>query len=198
MLAKQLTPKELDAFWRSVSQQLHAFVRRRVRDADLAADLVQETLLRAQRHRGSAPQDHLEAWLYRIARNLVIDHYRKTQAQRSVSLIAVPAHEVEDTSALTQVGGCVQPMLARLSDNERQALEQTDLGDKTQAEFARAVGLSLAGAKSRVQRARAQLGVAIQRCCTPEVDATGTMIDHGCNCQPPHYCRDKKGRCGAP
>ena len=180
-------------------ERIYHYIYHRLGDASLAEDMAGEVFLRMlESIRGErAWHSSLTGWLYRIAHNLVIDHYRKIQSRQGVSLLAEPANEEVDSSSLTHVSGCVQPMLARLADDYRKALEQTDLGDKTQAEFAREVGLSLAGAKSRVQRARAQLGAAIQHCCTPEVDATGTMIDHGCNCQPPHYCRDKQGRCGS-
>jgi RNA polymerase sigma-70 factor (ECF subfamily) len=52
----------------------------------------------------------------------------------------------------------------------------TELDGKTQRELARAAGLSLSGAKSRVQRGREQLKTLLLACCHVEFDRRGGVI----------------------
>jgi RNA polymerase sigma-70 factor, ECF subfamily len=68
------------------------------------------------------------------------------------------------------------------------AVLPTDLGDLSQADAARRVGLSAPGMRSRVQRGRSQLREALARCCRVELDAAA-QIDRvervgPCACSP--------------
>ena len=58
-----------------VRARLHAFIARRVESAEAAHDLTQEVLLRLVAHAGDYFGE-LPRWLYRVARNVVVDHYR--------------------------------------------------------------------------------------------------------------------------
>ena len=73
-----MSEREFDTGVTEFRAKLRAFVRRRVRDDATADDVTQETLLKVYRSR-AAFQDgqRLEAGLYRIARNTIIDHYRR-------------------------------------------------------------------------------------------------------------------------
>jgi RNA polymerase sigma factor (sigma-70 family) len=62
----------------AVRARLHAFLARRVESPEVADDLTQEVLLRllqATTHGQGRLTDPM-AWLYRVARNVLIDHYR--------------------------------------------------------------------------------------------------------------------------
>lgn len=60
--------------WAEVARPIGAFIRRRVRDAHAAEDLLQDVMVKAQTHIADAPEgERLAAWLYQIARNRVID-----------------------------------------------------------------------------------------------------------------------------
>lgn len=105
------------------------------------------------------------------------------------------AVEESEPVVVSELSGCIRPMLARLPDAYREALEQTDLGELTQTDLAKNPGLSLPGVKSRVQRAREQLRTVLVSCCAPKTDNDGSIVDHGCDCQPPDYCSNKSGQC---
>jgi RNA polymerase sigma-70 factor, ECF subfamily len=67
-------------------------------------------------------------------------------------------------------------MVRGLPDGYRRAIELTDLEGLTQAAAAERLGLSLPGAKSRVQRGRARLKDMLLRCCEIETDRRGRVI----------------------
>jgi len=182
-------------FWNEIAERLRRFVRGRVEDSHTAEDLVQDVILKAQRNLQSAPMHKLSAWIFQIARNVVIDHYRSQKVRKTVSLDEETASAESDAVIVTELSGCIRPMLARLPDDYRQALEKTDLGELTQVELAEQLGLSLPGVKSRVQRGREQLRRLLISCCAPQTGEDGSVVSHNCNCQPPDYCSGKSGKC---
>ena len=80
-----------EPMWREVIAQLRAFVRRRIADPDRAEDLVADILLRIHQNLGSVDdQERLAHWVSRVARNAVIDEYRRAARARE-QLLATPA-----------------------------------------------------------------------------------------------------------
>lgn len=184
-----------DSFWAEIAARLRLFVRSRVEDSHTADDLVQDVILKAQLNLHSAPMHKLSAWMFQIAKNVVIDHYRSSKHRRPTPWDDETAVEQSETAIVSELSGCIRPMLARLPEASREALEQTDLGDLTQTELAKHLGLSLPGVKSRVQRAREQLLTVLESCCAPTIGSDGTIVSHGCGCEPPDYCSQKSGKC---
>lgn len=189
------TPHLVDDVWSEIANRLRLYIRSRVEDSHTADDLVQDVILKAQLNLHSAPMDKLSAWMFQIARNVVIDHYRSRKHRRSIELVNEKAIEESDTVIVSELSGCIRPMLARLPDASREALEQTDLGELTQTDLANQLGLSLPGVKSRVQRAREQLRSVLVSCCAPKTGSDGSVVSHSCDCQPPEYCSKKSGKC---
>jgi RNA polymerase sigma-70 factor (ECF subfamily) len=162
---------------------VYEFVARRVSDPDTADDLTQEILLKAHRadvEPGSVAD--VAAWLYRIARNTLVDHYRHRDRHPRPGELPVelvdPELDGSADAARTQLAGCLREMVEGLDTIYRDALALTDLGDLSQAEAARRAGISASTMKSRVQRARAQLRDAVTACCAVHTDVTGRVHDY--------------------
>ena len=89
-----------EPMWREVIAQLRAFVRRRIADPDRAEDLVGDIVLRIHQKLGSVDdQERLAHWVSRVARNAVIDEYRRAARARE-QLLDTPA----ETAAIAAVG----------------------------------------------------------------------------------------------
>jgi RNA polymerase sigma-70 factor, ECF subfamily len=71
-------------------------------------------------------------------------------------------------------------MIYSLPEPYRDALVLTEFDGLTQKELAERLGISLSGAKSRVQRGKEQLKRMLHDCCTFEFDRRGRVID----CEP--------------
>ena len=71
---------DAEALFREFDAPLMSFVRRRVNDSHAAEDIVADVMLRIHQHLGHL-DDHekVTAWMYRIARNAISDHYRWTR-----------------------------------------------------------------------------------------------------------------------
>jgi RNA polymerase sigma-70 factor (ECF subfamily) len=177
----------VDDVWAEFGAALRTFVRRRVADPHQAEDLVSEIVVRVHRHLDRLDdEERLTAWVFRIARNVLKDHYKAAGRRREV-LDAEPrpvlaesgADEwVDDQAAvLAELAECLRPLLVELPDDYRRALELTDLGGLSQAEAAELEHVSLSGMKSRVQRGRRQLGAVLRQCCVPTLDSRGVPVD---------------------
>jgi RNA polymerase sigma-70 factor (ECF subfamily) len=73
---------------------------------------------------------------------------------------------------------CIKTMVDQLPDVYREAIIFTEYQGWTQKELAQHLGISLSGAKSRVQRAREKLKNMLLACCHFEFDRRGKIIDY--------------------
>jgi RNA polymerase sigma-70 factor (ECF subfamily) len=178
--------------WEEVYASLRAFIGRRVRNPADVDDLVQRVLLQLVKGLGSLRDaERLHAWVYRTARNVIIDHYRSSSVRREIA--SGDAEDIGDTSArqatdlpaedegaaLRELAACMAPMLLRLAPSYREAITLTELEGHNQAEAARRAGVSVSGMKSRVQRGRRQLRAALEACCRIELDRRGGVVTFG-------------------
>jgi RNA polymerase sigma-70 factor (ECF subfamily) len=191
---------ETERVWSELHGSIERFVRRRVREPADADDIVQRIFLRVHRSLPTLREaDRLHAWLYQTARRTIVDHYRAPARRHEV-----PAGDVRDvaperltgevtedeSSALQELAGCVQPLLGALADADREALRLVEVEGVTQVEAARRLGLSVSGMKSRVQRARARLRDVLEACCRLELDRRGGLMAYeprpggSCGCEP--------------
>jgi RNA polymerase sigma-70 factor (ECF subfamily) len=183
-------PAALDDRWTDTLDRLQNFVAARVDDGEVAADITHDVIVRSIASGALERVDNPAAWLYRSARNAVIDHYRTRRSHTSLDgLDAWPAPDVDDTSndATRELSRCLQPMLDQLSSAARDALVRVDVDGQTQLRAARQLGLSRSGMKSRVQRARRDLKNLLEQCCTVDIDRRGGIADYhptasGCGC----------------
>jgi RNA polymerase sigma-70 factor (ECF subfamily) len=187
-----------ELMWAELHDRLHAFVARRVPDRAVVDDLAQEILLRLYAHIGRLrEQDRLDAWAYQVARNVIADYWRNQAAVRELAfdpalnerVASLPDLEGFDPAdqLRSEIAPCLAPMVERLANPYREAIRLTDLGDHTQAEAARELGLSIPGMKARVQRGRAQLRELLRACCRIELDRRGQVTD---------FERNGSGSCG--
>lgn len=157
---------------------LLGFLRANVHDPSLAEDLLHEVFVKATRalDQGEQPAN-LSAWLYRVARNTLIDHYRRQRPVEEVpeSLEAGEPFSLppEQTLAL-----CLKPFINELPGKYREALLATAIDGRSVAQWARDTGLSASAAKSRVSRGRAMLREKVLACCHVEAARTGEVLEY--------------------
>jgi RNA polymerase sigma-70 factor, ECF subfamily len=186
-----------DTVWAHLSTDLRQFIRRRVSDDDAADDLLQETFLRIHRKLGTLrDSDRLAVWVYQIARNVVRDHHRSAAS----SMLALgdadpagadPAVEGDQHSSLLPCGGVqwLDHMIETLPPGYREAVRWAEIEGQSQQEVAHKFGMTLSGAKSRIQRGRMFLRQALEECCHLQLDHAGRPMD--CSARPGQkICQD--------
>lgn len=174
------TSPTTEAIWSQLSADLRQFIRRRVSDEHVADDLLQETFVRIHRHIESlADADRLVAWVYRIARNVIHDHYRWSAGKFVALGDADPTDEPEDqlNDLRCRSTEWLDELIGELPEHYRKAVRLAEIDGLAQQEVADRLGLSLSGAKSRIQRGRVRLRDVLEQCCRFEFDRRGNLMD---------------------
>ena len=179
-----------EAPWRPFVEGLRAFVARRVPSAQ-ADDVLQDTLLRLHEAAPSLRDaDRAEAWVFTIARRTIADFYRERERRPVDGSIETPETIADDDTAPPEHVGSshgahdvheevlswLRPMAEELPDMYRRPLIMADFEGFTQQAVADELGLSLSGAKSRVQRARVRLREHLEQCCEVEFGPSGEAV----------------------
>ncbi|HEX3902709.1 MAG TPA: RNA polymerase sigma factor [Polyangia bacterium] len=165
-----------------------SFLRRFVRDAEAAEDLLQEVFLRVVRDaQESGPawkgQAKFSTWLYTIARNLCIDRARRSAVRGSGSpspspsmdgptdgeaetatlheRIAAPGPATDTVVAGREAAVRIDRAVAALPDDQREVFLMREVMEMPFAEIASAVGVSEPTVKSRMRYALEKLRVAL-------------------------------------
>ncbi len=84
----------------------------------------------------------------------------------------------EDTKAGSELFSCLVPMINELPEKYRSAINLYEIENKTQKEIAKQEGISLSGAKSRVQRGRVLLTAIMYDCCQFETGGDNQVISY--------------------
>jgi RNA polymerase sigma-70 factor, ECF subfamily len=179
------TAQQQESTWREHRDRLYRFVLGRVNDPATAEDIVHDVLVRAYRNRDTLRKSgRFESWLYQITRNAIIDYYR---GRKPTSPLPENLPELEsEQRALVQaeLASCLVPFIRSLPGHYRDAVELSEIRGLTQRETAERLGISLSGAKSRVQRARRMLADMLLECCRVEFDSTGAAMSYeGRSCE---------------
>ena len=160
--------------WQLHEHELRGWFIYRLRDPALAADALQDLFLKAmgQGSRFCAIKDP-RAWLFEVARHHLVDLQRKHREW--VSLPDDLHHEAPTSAVVDDLTGCLPRVLSELDEADRLILNCCDINGMTQQAFATAQGISLAAAKSRLQRARVRLKEQLTRSCQVRLDAQGKV-----------------------
>ncbi len=169
----------IEITWKNLRGELRSFLVSQVGEPATADDLLQDVFLKLHRHvldvkEKTSPR----AWLYQVARNTVIDHWR--QRRDTTELPSDLAHAEVPTEELLQakLAPYLRPMIESLPAMYADALRLTELGELPQAETAQRLSISLTALKSRVRRGRAQLKKMLLQCCEFELSTAGRVLDY--------------------
>ncbi|MBV1930385.1 MAG: sigma-70 family RNA polymerase sigma factor [Porticoccaceae bacterium] len=173
-----------DKDWSGFEQKLRSYVARRV-EAGYVDDLVGEILLRLVRREPDwqAAKSPV-AWMYRVATNVVTDHYRRHAVEhrivenRDLSDLSDATEDEGDITPRKELAQCLIPLIEDLPPRYREALQLVDIKELPQAQAAAQLGLSLSGMKSRVQRGRLKLKGLLLDCCTIEINRRGNVVNY--------------------
>jgi RNA polymerase sigma-70 factor (ECF subfamily) len=182
-MIKHTPTADVGDLWREFAAPLRGYLRARVRAEADADDLLQEVFVRIQRRLPELREPaKLQGWVYRIARNVVIDHYRgrKAHAQWDEGTVGVDDADADAQDPAGRDALDLTPTLRRfiaaLPEEQREPLVRYEFQGESMEEIAAALGLTLTATKSRVRRARLQLRVMLDACCRFEFDQRGRVI----------------------
>ena len=159
--ARALDPQALAAIYDLHSPGLFRYAMRRLGDVNLAEDCLSETFSRFLRalHAGRGPRDHLQAYLYRVAHNWIVDHYRRgpEPAEELTERIREDGPDTEEqvTQRLRQER--LRTSLQKLTPDQQQVIALKYLEGWRNQEIALAMRKTIGSVKSLQHRALAAL-----------------------------------------
>jgi RNA polymerase sigma factor (sigma-70 family) len=160
------------------------FARRRLADPELAADAVQESLLKALRAADQIRDgESAKAWFYRILRRTIIDLYRRRDAQvralekLQAELDLPPAEEEERV-----VCACLERLIPTLAPQYGALIRRLDLEDESPEALTAELGISKNNLNVRLHRARSQLKRRLEETC--RLCAKHGCLDCRCSYEP--------------
>ena len=138
-------------------------------DRQLAEDMLQDVYVRALTAGGFPSSDHeARPWLYRIATNLLIDHFRISSRRKEAQLPpgdegADPACGPEATAMLGEVRRTIRDAIERLPDAQREVFLLREFGGASFKEIALRTGAPMGTVLARMRYALLRMRSEIER-----------------------------------
>lgn len=157
--------------------EIYSYLSRMLRDEELAADLTQETFVKAFRAFDTlADQTRARAWLYQIAGRTALDELRRRRIVRFIPWTGESrgsGASAEEMALHGRLSGEMERALAAIPPRQRQALLLAEVHELTGLEMARALGVSHVAARALLTRARESLrqALAVERARSAVADA---------------------------
>lgn len=179
MLLQLTMDNNFDKIWNKYRYQLLNFVKKRIDDINSAEDIVQDVFLKVQlKFETLNDPSKVKSWLYQITRHSIVDYYRKQKPRILFDDDYFIDSPLEENNANSKLQQNVLRMILQLPIKYRQALLLADYKGLKQTEIAYKLGISLSGAKSRIQRARKMMKEIYTNCCHFEFDSYGNILDY--------------------
>jgi RNA polymerase sigma-70 factor (ECF subfamily) len=155
-----------DEIYAWMRPRVFSFLARMTGRRDVADDLSQEVWLRLARNAAKlAPDTRLAAWLFTVARNLYVSHWRAHQvaAQLAGGLLPLPPTPPSpfETAAETQISARIERAMTALPETYREILLLCAVEGMTPKDAAVVLGISGEAARQRLARARTMIDRAL-------------------------------------
>ena len=171
-----------ETIWNEFCCQLKSFIVRRISNPSLADDIFQDVFLKIHSKIDTLKDDtKIHSWVYQITRNTIIDYYRKqkVRSESKEDVYAIPlVDETPEEKPSQEIADSLKGMVELLPKKYSQALLLVEFQGLSQIELSKKLGISVSGAKSRVQRGRQMLKDNLMCCVHYEFDQYGTIVDY--------------------
>ncbi len=178
---------ELERFFLDERARLRCYLAALVGASD-AADLMQETFVRAQRARTTCEASAVGAWVRQIARNVAIDHLRRAAASAvlpgsgelattAAACGAAAGPDPERSTIRREMRECIGDFVRRLPERDAEVIVLSEMRGLPDQEVATTLGITLGAAKIRLHRARSRLRDMMEHGCELYRDEDGLACD---------------------
>lgn len=178
--------------------RVRKFIAGSVRDDWSADDLTQETFIRVQKNLSSLKDtSKIASWLFRIAHNLCLDHFREIKRNALTGCELSEAKDIFKEAIVqkrleqSEMSSCVQEVIRTLPESYRSVIMLFDLAELSHSEIAETLNITIENVKVRLHRGHRQLRALLERKCTFELDERNVLV-----CEPLHESpNDRQSSC---
>lgn len=177
MSDQRQTPPCLLNAWNTHERELYHWLLKQLGHQEQAADALHDVFLRALTQGGAfCDIENPRAWLFRVARNYLIDSYRKSIT--FIEFTDIPdvefTHKSNDT-VVDDLTLCLPRILTELSSDDSDIIRRCDIEGMELRLYAEEHHLTISATKSRIQRARKRLREQMLQKCQVKLDETGRV-----------------------
>jgi RNA polymerase sigma-70 factor (ECF subfamily) len=172
---------ELAAVYTQFHQVLLGFIKSKVNNHHDAEDILQNVFIKvASGINDLNRKEKIQSWIYTIARNAIVDHYRSKGNKRGISFeenIADNFTEEEYQDTTKGLDCCLIDFINKLPIEYRDIVVDVEMRGLKQKDLAEKYGLAYSSVRSRVQRGREKLKQILLECCHIKSDSRGNILD---------------------
>lgn len=159
---------------------LYYYIKKRINNQLDAEDLTQEVFYKLYNSK-SAKVENVKSWLYAIAKNSIIDYYRKKkQFTEDVDDIFIQ-EEISKKDAVNELSHCITPFINQLPEEYISIMKLSEIENLSQKEIAEKYDMNYTTVRSKIQRGRVKLKSLISDCCTVIQGGKGGIVDFNKN-----------------
>jgi len=160
--------------WNQYSNEIKYFILSKVKDEAIADDIVQDTFLKVHTKLHTLRDlNKLKSWIFAIARNSIVDHYKTTNQTFEIANFEPETHLEEETHTEKD---CLRGILSGLPKKYRDPIFLSDIKGMKQSEVAKQLNIPLPTAKSQIQRARKLIAEGFMNCCGLTQNEKGHLV----------------------
>ena len=164
---------DIEALYREHSEKIRIFLLSKEKDPALINDIVQDAFLKLYSYLSVGKEvRNPKSWLYKVANNLLMDHYRNEKKIEDSSYKMASDNDSVDFHGPED---CLLGIIANLPYKYKKAVYLTDIKGLRQVDAAKQLQLSLPTFKSHVQRGRRLVAQGYVDCCDYEINDKGHL-----------------------
>ena len=158
--------------WHENETVLKNWLIKQTGNHDQAQDLLQDVFIKAMQHKTVfCTIDNAKSWLFKVAKNSLIDSYRKSKGEVLTLVDDVEDKgDEQDVTPVSDLEQCLTRVILELDDDDKEIIELCDICGMHQADYADQKNISLTATKSRIQRARKKLRQQMILSCNVQFD----------------------------
>ncbi|WP_440999905.1 RNA polymerase sigma factor [Fodinibius sp. SL11] len=169
--------------WQTYSNRVCRYFQKRLDQKYMACDLMQDTFQKVFTNEEKLEGiGNYESWIFRIARNTLIDYTRKKKEDSldDLSISADTRFKDAQKSEIEEISKCLMELIEEYSREEQDVLLKVFKKSLSQKEAAKHLNIPYSTFKSRVQKARKEIVIQFnRRCCQLKYDSNNQII--GCD-----------------
>lgn len=167
--------------WCKFSDELFFFILSKVKNKDIANDILQNTFLKIHKNLSKLEKEEkVRAWIFQIARNEIVNHFNGNSTNVERLNMETPLPKYDHIC-------CFDKFINDLPEIYKQVVGLVYIKGKKQKDVAKELEISLDNVKARIRRAKDVLKNRFNECCKYELDKNGKLFGENncsiCNAQ---------------
>lgn len=173
--------KEFNIIWDEFNGKLLNYIRSMVSNEHDAEDILQNVFIKIYNNVDQLDEPSaIQAWIFRIAKNTVIDFYKKKKdvSFEPEKFLNISEELEEDDNLNKEITECMKNMIFTLPEKYKQVYDMYENQEMKHKEIAQELDISVSNSKVRLKRAKSIFKDMLVDCCDFEVDSYGNIIEY--------------------